>query len=90
MRKIILKMSMSTDGFVGGPNGEIDWIFRSDYPGATSWTLDALGQAGVHIMGRRTFYDMVSYWPYSSNVFAAAMNAIPKIGVFNTASRTSG
>ena len=28
MRKLILRMSMSLDGFVGGPKGELDWIFR--------------------------------------------------------------
>ncbi len=71
-------MSMSVDGFVGGPDGEIDWIFRSDDPEATSWTLDLLAHAGIHIMGRRTFYDMVSYWPYSTGAFAEAMNNIPK------------
>jgi dihydrofolate reductase len=79
MRKLILKMSVSIDGFVGGPNGEIDWIFKTMDEEATNWTLNAVWQAGVHIMGSRTFYDMASYWPYSTEVFAAPMNAIPKI-----------
>jgi hypothetical protein len=26
MRKLILKMSILLDGFVGGPNGELDWL----------------------------------------------------------------
>jgi dihydrofolate reductase len=79
MRKLILKMSVSIDGFVGGPNGEIDWIFKTMDEAATNWTLNVVWQAGVHIMGSRTFYDMASYWPYSTEVFAAPMNAIPKI-----------
>ena len=29
MRKLVLKMSVSVDGFVGGPNGDLDWIFKS-------------------------------------------------------------
>lgn len=29
MRKPVLRMSMSLDGFVSGPNGESDWIFRT-------------------------------------------------------------
>jgi hypothetical protein len=29
MRRVILRMSVSLDGFVCGPNGEADWIFRS-------------------------------------------------------------
>ena len=27
MRKLILQMQYSLDGFVSGPNGELDWIF---------------------------------------------------------------
>ena len=37
MRELILKMSMSIDGFVGGPNGEIDWVFRSRSEAGTAW-----------------------------------------------------
>jgi dihydrofolate reductase len=79
MRKLVLKMSVSADGFVGGPNGEIDWIFRSMDEDITAWTMDTLCQAGVHIMGSRTFHDMASYWPASSEPFAAPMNEIPKV-----------
>ena len=79
MRKLILKMSVSADGFVGGPNGEIDWIFKSYDAGATSWTVDTLWQAGVHIMGSRTFRDMAAYWPSSTEPFAPPMNEIPKV-----------
>jgi len=83
MRKLILKMSISVDGFVGGPNGEIDWIFKSMDESTTEWTVDILWQAGVHIMGSRTFHDMASYWPSSTEAFAAPMNEIPKV-IFST------
>jgi dihydrofolate reductase len=79
MRRLILKMSISIDGFVGGPNGEIDWVLKSIDEGSRTWTLDTLWDAGVHIMGSRTFYDMASYWPYSTDSVAAPMNEIPKI-----------
>ena len=79
MRKLIMKMSVSVDGFVGGPNGEIDWIFKSMNDKAAAWVLDTLGQAGLHIMGSRTFYDMAAYWPYATEPFAAPMNEIPKV-----------
>jgi hypothetical protein len=26
MRKVILAMNMSLDGFISGPNGELDWV----------------------------------------------------------------
>lgn len=79
MRKLILKMSMSLDGFVGGPNGEIDWIFKSFDESINEWTENILWQAGVHIMGSRTFHDMASYWPFSTETLAAPMNKIPKV-----------
>ena len=71
-------MSMSLDGFVGGPNGEIDWIFKSMDDTAAAWTVDAIGKVGIHIMGSRTYQDMLSWWPYSNEPFAPPMNAIPK------------
>ncbi|HEY4185734.1 MAG TPA: dihydrofolate reductase family protein [Polyangia bacterium] len=79
MRKLILKMDLSLDGFVGGPNGESDWIFETLDEGCTIWELEAISQAGLHVMGRKTFESMASYWPSSTNPFAAAMNSIPKL-----------
>jgi len=71
-------MSISLDGFVGGPNGEVDWIFRT-MGDSTEWVIDTLRNAGTHVMGSRTYYDMAAFWPYSDTPFAAPMNDIPKI-----------
>jgi dihydrofolate reductase len=79
MRKLILRMNLSLDGFVGGPNGEIDWIFKSFDASASSWTVATLWQVGVHIMGSRTFRDMAAFWPTSTDPLAAPMNEIPKV-----------
>jgi dihydrofolate reductase len=79
MRRLILKMSTTIDGFVGGPNGEIDWLFRTLDHAATRWIEASIWQAGVHIMGSRTYADMAAYWPSSTDALAAPMNAIPKI-----------
>jgi dihydrofolate reductase len=78
MRELIVKMSISVDGFVCGPNGEIDWLFRTQDPEAKAWTVESISHAGLHIMGSRTFQDMAAYWPFSTEVFAAPMNGIPK------------
>jgi dihydrofolate reductase len=79
IRKLVLKMSVSLDGFVGGPNGEVDWIFRTMGGDSTEWVVDTLRNAGVHIMGSRTYYDMAAFWPHSDSPLAAAMNDIPKV-----------
>jgi dihydrofolate reductase len=88
MRKLILKMSLSADGFVGGPNGEVEWLFGSIDEGAVEWTVSTLWRAGVHIMGARTFRDMRAYWPTSDEPYAAPMNDIPK-AVFSRSGEVS-
>jgi dihydrofolate reductase len=78
MRKLVLKMSMSLDGFVCGPNNEMDWIFATPGNDSAEWTVETLWQAGLHIMGARTFKDMSAWWPYSDEIYAPVMNEIPK------------
>ncbi len=79
MRRLILKMSITVDGFVASEKSEVDWIFPTMDDGAVAWTINSISRAGAHIMGSRTFHDMASYWPYSNEVYAAPMNAIPKV-----------
>jgi dihydrofolate reductase len=79
MRKLIVQMQISIDGFVGGPKGELDWIFPDVDEGYTKWTVDKVWQAGAHLMGRATYADMAAHWPTSTEPFAAPMNQIPKI-----------
>ncbi len=77
-RELILKMSMSIDGFVGGPNGEIDWLFRSMSDAGREWTSELLGSAGVHALGRKSYTEMAGFWPNSPIPMAKQMNEIPK------------
>jgi dihydrofolate reductase len=79
MRKLILKMSMSLDGFVCGPNDETRWIFDGFNDETTDWLVKTVSAAGLHIMGSRTFNDMVNYWPTSHEPIAAPMNMIPRM-----------
>ena len=79
-RRLILKMSVSVDGFVCGPSGEIDWIFRTmGDPEARDWIVDTISGAGAHMMGSRTYDDMAAFWPFSDTPIAPSMNNIPKI-----------
>jgi len=77
MRELVLKMSMTLDGFVCGPAGEADWMFGTD-PQAKAWVLETVWNASLHVMGSRSFQDMAGYWPTSTLPFAAPMNQIPK------------
>lgn len=74
-------MSVTVDGFVAGPNGETDWIFRSSDETSRAWVVEQSWEAGLIIMGRKSFEGMATYWPTATGPFAAPMNEIPK-GVF--------
>ncbi|MBI1358818.1 MAG: dihydrofolate reductase [Alphaproteobacteria bacterium] len=78
MRKLVLKMSMSLDGFVAGPKGELDRLFHHSDQEAIAWTVAAISDASLHIMGSKTFRDMVAWWPYADDAFTPPMNTIPK------------
>ena len=79
MRKLILKMSMTVDGFVSGPKGESEWLFANMDESANEWSVKTAWQAGAHVMGSRTYRDMAGWWPSSTEVFAPPMNAVPKV-----------
>lgn len=79
MRKLILKMSMSLDGFVCGPNGEMDWTVRSRSDDSTAWVLETISQAGLHALGSHAYRELASYWPTATIPMAAPMNEIPKV-----------
>ena len=69
MRNLILKMSMSIDGFVSDLDGVNKWMFGSDQE-AKAWSVETVGNASLHIMGSRTFRSMAAYWPTSTDMFA--------------------
>jgi dihydrofolate reductase len=78
MRKLILIMTMSIDGFVAAPDGMATGGF-SEPAELKRWKLDRIRRAGTHIMGRVTYKEMASVWPTSSDDYAAPMNELPKV-----------
>ena len=77
MRDLILKMSISIDGFVSDLEGRNTWMFGADQE-AKAWSVEYLWTAGLHIMGSRSFRSMAGFWPTAAGPFAAPMNEIPK------------
>jgi len=65
MRKIILSMHVSLDGFVAGPNGEMDWIKLDNE------MFDLVGgftrEADTALYGRVTWEMMDKYWPTAAD-----------------------
>ncbi|MEZ4671112.1 MAG: dihydrofolate reductase family protein [Anaerolineae bacterium] len=61
MRRIIFLMHVSLDGFVAGPNGEMDWIKYDTEVEKYSHDLHSATDAAIY--GRVTYDMMQSYWP---------------------------
>ena len=61
MRKVILTMSVSLDGFIEGPNREIDWHMVDDelHSHFNEW----LAAMGAFLSGRVTYELMAEFWP---------------------------
>ncbi len=89
MRKLALKLSLTLDGFICGPNGEFDWFMKTRSEDGAAWTADKIGQAGVHLMGRKSFESMAAFWPNSTGAISKIMNDIPKITFSKKAFDTS-
>jgi len=63
MRKLVVSMNVTLDGFMSGPKGELDWhipYWNEDMAKATS---SQLGNADNILLGRITFEAMAAYWP---------------------------
>jgi dihydrofolate reductase len=73
-----MKMSVSIDGFVSTTNGNNDWVFKTGDEESKAWVVGLCREAGLHIMGRKTFEVMTSYWPTATGPVATPMNEIPK------------
>src|SRR5438876_1691901 len=62
MRKVILFMVISLDGFVGGLNGELDWENRD--PEVSRYLIpDLLSTVDTMLLGRVLFQGFEEAWP---------------------------
>ena len=82
MRKVILFMMVTLDGFFEGPNGEIDW--HNVDQEFNKFAIEQLDSVDILLFGRKTYELMASYWPTPAAatddpIVADKMNRLPKI-----------
>ena len=81
-------MVMSLDGFATSPDGTHEWMFEFFGDDSSEWNLQALDEAGVHAMGRRSYEIMGPHWTASEGPIATSMNDKPK-AVFSRSLETA-
>jgi dihydrofolate reductase len=96
MRRLIYSMGVSLDGFIAGPNGNIDWSAPDEE--LHRFHNQQTEELGAHLCGRR-LYEEMAYWetadenPLASEVeleFAHIWKNLPKIVFSRTLERLEG
>ncbi|HEV7400114.1 MAG TPA: dihydrofolate reductase family protein [Solirubrobacterales bacterium] len=95
-RKVIYSMGVSLDGFIAGPNGEIDWSVPDEE--LHRFHNQQAREIGAHFCGRR-LYEVMVYWETAGEnpsisefelEFAQIWQAMPKILFSNTLETVEG
>ena len=84
MGKLFWQISMSLDGFMEGPGGDLSrtaQVVDEDFERYASRMLEGLE---AFVIGRKTYEVFVSYWPAAEGHDANILNSLPKL----VASRT--
>lgn len=88
MRKVIVSMNVTLDGFMAGPQCELDWHFKSWNEEMARATAEQLGRADTILLGGITYRGMAQYWnsnpvnmirPREDLDFASMLNSYPKV-----------
>lgn len=77
MRKVILSMMVSVDGFIEGEDPEYNW---HNWDGEmAAYMMAFFKTVDTFIYGRKSYEAMIAYWPALNDEFANVMNQTPKI-----------
>jgi dihydrofolate reductase len=95
MRKLIYAMTVSLDGFIAGPNGELDWSVPDEE--LFRFHTEQVRESGAQLYGRR-LYETMTYWEtaeeesfsQSEREFARIWKDTPKIVFSRTLEAVTG
>lgn len=85
MRKLKLQMQLTVDGFVAGPNGELNWMVWDWSDDLKEYVKKLTESIDLILMGRKMSKDFLEYWqeavkkPEPVEDFANEMVNTPKI-----------
>ncbi|WP_345104779.1 dihydrofolate reductase family protein [Mucilaginibacter panaciglaebae] len=88
MRRIIVSMNVTVDGFMAAPDGGLDWHLQNWTTDMADLLAQQLGTADTILLGRNTYSAMAGYWPAVSTglslsrsdlAYATMINSYQKI-----------
>jgi dihydrofolate reductase len=84
MASLVLKMSISLDGYVAVPDRSGAWKTTGSTVDSRDWTLETVSGAAAILLGATAFSEMAPQWPSASGPFARPMSEIPKVVFSNS------
>jgi len=81
-RRLYVSMIVSLDGYIEGPNRELDWFTENE--AFDRYCHEMLDSVGVALYGRRAYDLMIQCWPDKTDDFGRKMNALPKVVLSRT------
>lgn len=78
MRQLIVFSDVSLDGFMAGPNNDLDFM-ADDSKLADEFTAELRAVADTIIFGRKSFEPSAAYWTAADGDLADWMNSTPKL-----------
>ena len=95
MRKLKLQVQMTVDGFVAGPEGQLDWMTRNLDEGVIARIVQITDSSDTILLGRNMTEGFIKYWegvqPESpEHAFARKMVDTPKVVFSKTLTRVEG
>ncbi len=85
MRKIIVQFGVSLDGFMEGPNREIDWHMVDEE--FNRYAIDTIRQMDTLLFGRVTYQLFESYWPSAAKDPKTSPHDLEIARLFNNMSK---
>ncbi|HXI63249.1 MAG TPA: dihydrofolate reductase family protein [Gemmatimonadales bacterium] len=95
MRKLKLQVQMTVDGFVAGPEGQLDWMTRNRDEGVIGRIVQITDSSDTILVGRGMTDGFIKYWeavqPDSPEyIFARKMVDTPKVVFSKTLTHAEG
>jgi dihydrofolate reductase len=86
MRKLKLQMQVTVDGYVAGPEGQLDWMTFDMDPGLIAFINHLTDTSDTILLGRKMTDGFIKYWEHvvtqedsREHAFAQKMVGLPKV-----------
>ena len=90
MRNIITTTWVTLDGYIAGPNGEMDWVAEHYDDAMAVYETEIVNQADTLLLGRVTYQSFAGSWPHVADSPGASEGEKAYARMLNAKTHPSG